>query len=41
MTSPKRRLCVYCGSGPGRTPAYVDAARELGAALADAGIGLV
>jgi uncharacterized protein (TIGR00730 family) len=39
--SPPRKLCVYCGSGNGRNPAYVDAARTLGKAMADAEIGLV
>jgi uncharacterized protein (TIGR00730 family) len=34
-------ICVYCGSGPGSDPAFVAAARELGKALADNGIGLV
>lgn len=34
-------ICVYCGSGPGLNPAYVEAARTLGAALAAEGIGLV
>lgn len=34
-------VCVYCGSGPGRNPAYVDAARALGRDLADHGIELV
>src|SRR4029453_18341627 len=36
-----RHLCVYCGSGPGRNPAYMAAAKALGAAMADEGIGLV
>lgn len=36
-----RHLCVYCGSGPGRNPAYMAAARALGLAMADRGIGLV
>jgi len=36
-----KRICVYCGSGVGRNPAYVAAARELGTAMAEAGIGLV
>jgi uncharacterized protein (TIGR00730 family) len=36
-----RRICVYCGSGAGRNPAYAAAARELGSAMAKAGIGLV
>jgi len=38
---PAKKLCVYCGSGTGRNPAYVEAARTLGKSLADAGIGLV
>lgn len=36
-----RKICVYCGSGPGTDPAYVAAAREFGAILAKSGIGLV
>ncbi len=39
--APLRKLCVYCGSGTGRNPAYVGAARTLGKAMADAQIGLV
>jgi uncharacterized protein (TIGR00730 family) len=35
------RLCVFCGSKPGRNPAYRDAARVMGALLAREGIGLV
>lgn len=38
---PIANICVYCGSGPGRDPAYVEAARTLGTALAARGIGLV
>ena len=34
-------VCVYCGSGHGTNPAYTQAADALGAALAQAGIGLV
>jgi uncharacterized protein (TIGR00730 family) len=34
-------VCVYCGSGPGRNPAYVAGARELGYFIAESGIGLV
>lgn len=34
-------VCVYCGSGPGTDPAYINAARELGKSLAEAGLGLV
>ncbi|MGH6907779.1 MAG: LOG family protein, partial [Aestuariivirga sp.] len=39
--APTRKLCVYCGSGSGRNPAYVAGARILGRAMAAAGIGLV
>lgn len=41
MKHPIRNICVYCGSRPGQNPAYADAARILGAAIADAGLGLV
>lgn len=34
-------LCVYCGSSPGRQPAYLDAARALAEALVRRGVGLV
>jgi len=34
-------VCVYCGSGPGRNPAYLAGARELGYFIAESGIGLV
>jgi hypothetical protein len=36
-----RKICVYCGSSPGTDPAFVEAARELGAIMAKNGIGLV
>jgi len=36
-----RRICVYCGSGPGTDPAYVEAARAFGKILAGNGVGLV
>jgi uncharacterized protein (TIGR00730 family) len=36
-----RRICVYCGSSPGRRPAYAAAARAMGTALARRGLGLV
>lgn len=35
------RICVYCGSNPGKDPAYREAAEAFGRALADRGIGLV
>ncbi len=41
MAIPNHRLCVYCGSGPGRNPAYMQAADDLGIAMAKANIGLV
>lgn len=34
-------ICVYCGSGDGRDPAYAEAAVTLGTAMAKAGMGLV
>jgi uncharacterized protein (TIGR00730 family) len=34
-------ICVYCGSGPGRNPAFVAAARNFGRILAEKGIRLV
>lgn len=36
-----RRLCLFCGSGAGARPAYLDAARALGRGLAERGLGLV
>jgi uncharacterized protein (TIGR00730 family) len=36
-----RRVCVYCGSSPGRDPAYREAAVALVHALAERGIGVV
>lgn len=46
MNAPQKtatigKICVYCGSGPGTDPAFVEAATTLGAAMAKAGIGLV
>jgi len=38
---PIRNICVYCGSNPGRNPAYAQAARSLGRQMAKDGIGLV
>jgi uncharacterized protein (TIGR00730 family) len=40
-TQPIKSICVYCGSGPGKHPAYLAAARTLGADMASAGISLV
>jgi len=36
-----KRLCVYCGSGSGCDPRYLDAAKKLGRSMAEAQIGLV
>ena len=40
-SATSHNVCVFCGSGSGRNPAYVRAARTFGAALAAAGLGLV
>lgn len=36
-----KKICVYCGSGPGTDPAYMEAASAFGKALAENGIGLI
>jgi uncharacterized protein (TIGR00730 family) len=36
-----RRVCVYCGSSPGRDPAYREAAVALVRVLAERGLGVV
>lgn len=36
-----QRICVFCGSSPGRNPAYLRAARALAASLARRDIGVV
>jgi len=36
-----KNVCVFCGSGTGIDPAFVDGARALGQQLAEAGVGLV
>jgi uncharacterized protein (TIGR00730 family) len=41
MTPDKLNICVYCGSGPGTDPVFMEAATALGAAIAKAGHGLV
>ena len=40
-SSKIRKICVYCGSGPGTDPAFVQAATAFGQILASNGIGLV
>jgi uncharacterized protein (TIGR00730 family) len=39
--NPMKRICVFCGSSPGARSEYVQAARQLGAILAQRKIGLV
>lgn len=39
--APIRTICVYCGSGPGTDPVFVEAAAAFGRAMAMNGIGLV
>jgi len=41
MDRPPFSLCVYCGSRPGRNPAYTQAAEELGKAIGSEGWRLV
>jgi uncharacterized protein (TIGR00730 family) len=36
-----KKICVYCGSGSGSDPIFVEAARKLGKAMAEQRIGLV
>lgn len=36
-----KTVCVYCGSGPGTNPHFVEAAQAFGKALAESGVGLV
>jgi uncharacterized protein (TIGR00730 family) len=41
MTNKIRTICVYCGSGPGTNPRFVEAATTLGKAFAENDIRLV
>jgi uncharacterized protein (TIGR00730 family) len=34
-------VCVYCGSGPGTDPQFIEGAKAFGKALAENGVGLV
>jgi uncharacterized protein (TIGR00730 family) len=36
-----KKICVFCGANPGTDPAYAEAARTLGHAIAARGLGLV
>lgn len=40
-TIPIRSICVYCGSQPGRDPAYIEAGRALGRSIAENHLRLV
>lgn len=40
-TIPIRSICVYCGSQPGRDPAYIEAGRSLGRSIAENHLRLV
>lgn len=40
-TDKIRKICVYCGSGPGNDPVYLKAAREFGEILAKEQVELV
>jgi uncharacterized protein (TIGR00730 family) len=39
--SSLQSICVYCGSGPGNDPAFLETARDFGRKLAQSRIGLV
>jgi uncharacterized protein (TIGR00730 family) len=39
--STLKTICVYCGSGPGKNPAFARSAREFGKILAENGIELI
>ena len=41
MMNKIKTVCVYCGSGPGTNPHFIEAAIAFGKALADDGIRLV
>jgi uncharacterized protein (TIGR00730 family) len=41
MNGKIQKICVYCGSGPGTDPAFVEAARAFGKVMAENRIGLV
>jgi uncharacterized protein (TIGR00730 family) len=41
MNTEMKKICVFCGANPGTNPAYAEAARALGHAIAARGLGLV
>jgi uncharacterized protein (TIGR00730 family) len=41
IMSKIKTVCVYCGSGPGTNPRFMESAKALGKALAEGGIRLV
>ncbi|KAH6684724.1 hypothetical protein B0J14DRAFT_573449 [Halenospora varia] len=40
-TTPPTKICVFCGSSPGKSPAHIEAARALGRTMASQNIHLV
>ncbi|KAK3180919.1 hypothetical protein K4F52_007732 [Lecanicillium sp. MT-2017a] len=40
-TTPRTKICVFCGASPGKSPAYMEAARQLARAMAANEIDLV
>jgi len=41
MNTDMKKVCVFCGANPGTDPAFAEAARALGHAIAERGLGLV
>ena len=41
VVPPELKICVYCGTNVGTSPAFMQMARDLGTAMAGRGIGLV
>jgi len=41
VATPIRSVAVFCGARPGHDPVHAEAARRLGAAIADAGLTLI
>lgn len=38
--TPRTKICVFCGASAGTNPAYLEAARALGRAMAERNIDL-
>ncbi|CAB4873021.1 unannotated protein [freshwater metagenome] len=41
VASPEIKICVYCGTNTGTSPAYMQIAHDLGTTMAQRGLGLV